>query len=98
MSSCFEKAPVRTDLLNISSLLLQVVNETSAITLQLELMHRCDDAVVEVDSRSVVPLDTLLIPRDAHRYKLCADCVLLAGSAFVDESMLTGRVQSYTMN
>lgn len=47
--------------------------------------------VVEVDSTAVVPLDTLLVPRDAHRYRLCADCVLLSGSAFVDESMLTGK-------
>ena len=47
--------------------------------------------MVELESTAVVPLDTLLIPRDAHRYRLCADCVLLAGSAFVDESMLTGE-------
>lgn len=52
---------------------------------------------MEVDSKQVVPLDTLLVPRDAHRYRLCADCVLLAGSAFVDESMLTGRAHNYSM-
>ena len=51
--------------------------------------------MVELESRAVVPLDTLLIPQDAHRYRLCADCVLLAGSAFVDKSMLTGEPAKY---
>lgn len=67
---------------------------TRSATAQLTIFTCCGsriELVVEIESTQVVPLDTLLLPRSsARRYRLCADCVLLVGSAFVDESTLTG--------
>ncbi|XP_063370021.1 polyamine-transporting ATPase 13A3 [Cydia amplana] len=43
----------------------------------------------EVDSRAVAPGDVITLP--AHGCVMLSDCVLLAGSAIVNESMLTGE-------
>ena len=57
-------------------------------------VSRGDGSYDEVDATCLVPGDVIVVP--AHGCTMTCDAVLMAGTCIVNESMLTGTVNSRT--
>lgn len=82
-------------MLSVATHVWQTRKQTIALRRKVQsasmVIVRRDDKVIETCSTELVPGDVLELPRHRPAFTMECDAVLIAGSAVVDESMLTGE-------